>query len=52
VECKGEQITIWLDDVQKVRIKDDSFSDGYIGMAQFGYGRALFRYLHVQSLPK
>jgi Ca-activated chloride channel homolog len=52
VECKGEQITIWLDDVQKVRIKDDSFSDGYVGMAQFGYGRALFRDLQVQSLQE
>jgi Ca-activated chloride channel family protein len=50
VECKGEQITIWLDDIQKVRIQDDSFSEGYVGMAQFGYGRALFRNLQVQTL--
>jgi hypothetical protein len=52
VQCEGDQITIWLDDVQKVRIKDDSFSDGYVGMAQFGYGRALFRNLQVESLQR
>jgi hypothetical protein len=50
VECKGEQITIWLDDVQKARIKDDSFSEGYVGIAQLGYGHALFRNLTVESL--
>jgi hypothetical protein len=52
VECKGEQITIWLDDVQTARINDDRFTDGYIGMAQFGYGRVLFRGLHVESLQR
>ena len=51
VECKGEQITIWLDDTQVGRINDDSLLEGYVGMAQFGYGRALFRDLQVQSLP-
>jgi len=51
VECKGERITIWLDDVFVAQIKDASFFEGYVGMAQFGYGHALFRDLRVQSLP-
>ena len=49
VECRGPLIKVWLDGADAVRVRDESFQDGYIGMAQFGYGRALFRDLEVQG---
>jgi VWFA-related protein len=51
VECKGDQISIWLNDVPVTKIKDPDFQEGQVGMAQFGYGRVLFHDLEVHSLP-
>jgi len=51
VECKGDQITIWLDNIELAKLKDPSFVEGQVGIAQFGYGRALFHDLEVRSLP-
>lgn len=51
VECKGDQISIWLNDVPVGKIKDPDYLEGQVGMAQFGYGRVLFHNLEVHSLP-
>lgn len=51
VECKGDRITIWLNEIPAAQIKDPSFLEGQIGMAQFGYGRAQFQNLEAHSLP-
>jgi len=51
VGCKGQQITIWLDDTQVAQIKDSTCLDGHVGMAAFGFGRAAFRDLVVESVP-
>jgi len=51
IECKGDRIAIWLNDVRADEIKDASFLEGQIGMAQFGYGRIQFHDLEVKSLP-
>lgn len=37
--------------VQVTTIDDPSYADGYVGMAQFGPGRTLFRDLRVEGLP-
>jgi Ca-activated chloride channel family protein len=51
VECQGDRITILLNGVQVTAIDHPIFPGGYVGMAQFGYGRTLFRDLRVESLP-
>jgi hypothetical protein len=51
VECNRDRITILLNGVQVTAIGDASFQDGYVGMAQYGYGRTLFRNLRVETLP-
>jgi VWFA-related protein len=50
VECRGKQITIYLDGLQAAEFKDDAFADGYVGMTKIGYGRALFRDLQETLL--
>ncbi len=51
VECRGDRITILLNGAQMTAIEDPSFTDGYVGMGQFGYGRTLFHDLRVEGLP-
>jgi hypothetical protein len=51
VECKGDRITILLNGVEVKTIDDPSFAEGYVGMAQFGYGRTIFHGLRVEELP-
>lgn len=51
VECSGDRITILVNGVQVERVNDPSFTDGYVGMAQYGYGRTFFRDLRVEGLP-
>lgn len=50
VECKGEQITIYLDSLQAAQTKDDSFADSMVGMTKIGSGRTLFRDLQETLL--
>ena len=51
VECKGDRIAILLNGVPVTSVDDPSYPDGYVGMAQFGPGRTLFRDLRVEGLP-
>jgi Ca-activated chloride channel family protein len=51
VECRRERITILINGVQVASIKDTSFAGGYVGMAQYGFGRTFFRDLKVEGLP-
>jgi hypothetical protein len=44
-------ITILLNGLQVQVIRDPSFTHGYVGMAQYGYGRTFFRDLRVEGLP-
>jgi len=37
--------------VQIAVIKDRSYTQGYVGMTQHGYGITAFRRLRIESLP-
>jgi hypothetical protein len=51
VECAWVRIRILVHEVQVAELKDSEFPEGLVGMAQYGYGRTLFRNLRVESLP-
>jgi len=51
VECSRDRIRILINGVQVTELKDSDFPDGIVGMAQYGYGRTLFRNLRVEALP-
>jgi len=51
LECSGDRIVILLNGVQAAAVEDASFRNGYVGMAQFGSGRTVFRDLRVEGLP-
>ena len=51
VECIWDRIRILINGVQVTELKDSDFPDGIVGMAQYGYGRTLFRNLRVEALP-
>jgi hypothetical protein len=49
---QGREKNLWNQgDVQVTELKDSDFADGIVGMAQYGYGRTLFRNLRVEALP-
>ena len=50
VECKGEEITVYLDGLRAAQIKDDNFSDGMVGMMKVGRGRVVFQDLQEALL--
>jgi hypothetical protein len=50
VECIGDRITLFVDDRKVASLLDESFGNGYVGIALFGNGKAEFRDLLVQSL--
>ena len=50
VEAKGAQLTTLVNDVPVAQVSDDTFADGYAGMALFGAGTTLFRDLMVEGL--
>ena len=47
VECVGSQITVFLNGREVERLKDDSYSQGYVGFILSGTGRSKFRDLVV-----
>jgi len=49
VETKGAQLTMLVNDVPVAQVQDDTFADGYVGMALFGAGTTLFRDLAVEG---
>jgi len=51
VECVRDQIAIQFNGVQIAVIKDRSYTQGYVGMTQHGYGITAFRRLRIESLP-
>ena len=51
VECWKDRITLLMNGEQIAAIDDLSYPDGYVGMAQFGFGRTLFHDLRVEGLP-
>jgi hypothetical protein len=50
VECKGDEITVYLDGLRAAQIKDDNFSDGMVGMMKVGRGRVVFQDLQEALL--
>jgi len=51
VECTGDRIAVLLNGAEVGAVNDPIYQDGYVGLAQFGYGRTLFRDLRVEGLP-
>ena len=50
VECIGDNISLFVGELKVASLRDETFGNGYVGMALFGNGRAVFRDLVVQSL--
>jgi VWFA-related protein len=50
VECVGGNISLFVGEQKVASLRDETFGNGYVGMALFGNGRAIFRDLVVQSL--
>jgi Ca-activated chloride channel family protein len=51
IECRGANISLYVNGSLAGRIVDTTFGFGHVGMAQFGLGHAVFRDLLVQELP-
>jgi Ca-activated chloride channel family protein len=51
VECKDDQITLFVNDAQAGQVRDAALDRGYAGFVILGTGPARFRNLQVQSLP-
>ncbi len=51
VECRRDRIAILVNGVQVESIQDQTFQEGYVGMAQYGFGKTLFHNLRVEGLP-
>jgi Ca-activated chloride channel homolog len=49
VACHGNQIRLHVDGVQVTELRDESFSDGLLGMVLFGEGHAVFDDLIARS---
>lgn len=50
VECRGEVITLYVNDLEIGKVRDTRFHDGHVGMALFGPGHAVFRELIAEEL--
>jgi hypothetical protein len=50
VECTGNRITVRIEGIQAISLTDDALTDGQVGMAFFGRGRAIFHDLQVEEL--
>ncbi len=50
VKCTGRHIAISVDGMKVGSFDDESLGDGYVGLAEYGYGRARFQNLRVESL--
>jgi len=49
VECRGDQISLFVDDQQVGHARDTTYDSGYIGLATLGTARTIFRSLHVEG---
>jgi Ca-activated chloride channel family protein len=49
VECRGDQITLFVDDRQVGHARDTTYDSGYIGLATLGTARTIFRSLLVEG---
>ncbi|HLK69586.1 MAG TPA: VWA domain-containing protein [Bryobacteraceae bacterium] len=49
VDCRRDHFTFLINDVQFATVQDDSYPDGMVGMAEFGYGHAIFHDLRVEG---
>jgi Ca-activated chloride channel homolog len=51
VECRGSQITVFVNDQEVGRAQDPSYAQGYAGLIVSGDTRAIFRELVVEEIP-
>jgi Ca-activated chloride channel homolog len=51
VECRGNQIMVFVNDQEVGRAQDPSYSQGYAGLIVSGDTRAIFRDLVVEEIP-
>jgi len=51
VECKGDQITLFVDDAQVGQVRDSTHHVGYIGFMSLGTGHVWFKNLQVEGTP-
>jgi len=49
VECKGDEITLFVDDSQVGQVRDNTLDSGNIGFVSLGTGRVWFRDLLVEG---
>jgi len=50
VECRGDEINLFVDDQQVGHFRDATYDSGYIGFISLGVGRAVFRNLRVEGM--
>ena len=50
VECTANHIAVRINGIPCIDLNDGTFADGEVGLAFFGYGRALFHDLKVEEL--
>jgi Ca-activated chloride channel family protein len=50
VECLGEVMTLYVNDMEIGKVRDARFHDGHVGMTLFGPGHAVFRDLIAEEL--
>lgn len=49
VECHGDVLTLFINDLRVAIVKDARFGDGYVGLTLFGPGHAVFRDLIAED---
>ena len=50
VDCRGDEINLFVDDQQVEQLRDATYDSGYVGLVLMGVGRAVFRNLHVEGI--